>query len=1275
MIPNTSLQNVSRVKKSVKVMQLFAKFGDIEGQIQCSKQLATLAKDSDATREAVADEGGLDLIVQLTLQTKEEARLAGSRALAVLAANANNRRKIVDQGALKPLASMLLSRDPELQKASANCLVQVLDDPYTLAHESLESSRVIHALAHADSDMKNIDCHSDLTTLMSVVTATPALQESFVSEGGIFALVRISEGTPTFEVRLRAAAALGNLSADQGYAAQIIGAGGLPMIVMCLDHYSEEVQTAALHTLNNFHAEVADPRIHAAPHSLEFILRCCDLKRASEMRLEGMKLIVRFCSQPTIAKDLVNRYDLLSLLRVYAKSHDVENHRIAAQCYSTLSNEPYVQNLLFQREEVDVVYELGESSSVTVQRAVASCILHLAGDEDHQVALMNVDRRSALLFKYAQSDDLVTQQRAAEALSRLAYNPEAAKYLSGTRPIQILIKLATSKEDSVLRFGAMAVSAVAFAGGDSSTNIAENGGLRTLISFGYSKNATMQAQAATAVGSIALNHRIRDKILEEGGIQLLEKLSHSKNPIVQTAALRAKSNFSAMMILEDLAIYAAIRDDSAVRTLDLRQFQTLFDNIRDAKDVDVLRVGLTALANLNKDYQNMMRFQKNLRGVEVVCQFFDPSWEIDPQWEIWREEIVVQAFRCLRSCAHDESSSKMVMQGSSAITTIVKQLNIPSGKRSAVHIEACNTLAALSAKASSVRKRICDEQGLDPLIVLLNSRNEEVQIAATTVLAELVQDEKNAVMVIEEGALSGVLNLMEVSNMKASKQAVRVLSRLSLAARNHEQIMQKLRWPTIAKHLESSELEIRVGMAILVAQLFTSKESRGKWLQQGASNGIIELVIKMAASKYPTEQLGSAKVLAVVAADKEMRPQLNTPEVLDYLSAMSASSDENVKQAAAEVLSNLIEVTDDQDRLLPNVMLSALIALVKVSDGPYSCNAADALYSMSKRYDGKLKIAELGGIKSLLILAASPKLEAQRPAVGCLCELSTIAKNQLEIVEDDGLLVLFGIISSLGMGKDDEVEELALQTIANLAINAENESKIVEVGGHTQLIKLAQGNVEQGDPEAIARKSKIAKQALTNMYSSKLLAQLSGGAKASFLGVTVKDGEVKRICQLLEGKSNTGVQREVARALGNVAGKGSKTMQLMLDEGGVDAVVSLCNSPDAEVLGEAARAVGIFATHAGARAHLARGKAVEMMSQVLISRPVLELPQDMVLAITRALANMCVMPEQIRVTTSIVRAGALHPFVVMIASEKATSELKFEAAKVLAAMNYVPESE
>jgi hypothetical protein len=73
-----------------------------------------------------------------------------------------------------------------------------------------------------------------------------------------------------------------------------------------------------------------------------------------------------------------------------------------------------------------------------------------------------------------------------------------------------------------------------------------------------------------------------------------------------------------------------------------------------------------------------------------------------------------------------------VLQGSSAITTIIKQLNNASGKRSAVHIEACNALANLSSKAASVRKRVCDEQGLDPLIVLLNARNEDVQVGTSS---------------------------------------------------------------------------------------------------------------------------------------------------------------------------------------------------------------------------------------------------------------------------------------------------------------------------------------------------------------------------------------------------------------------------------------------------------------------------------------------------------------------------------------------------------------
>ncbi len=263
-----------------------------------------------------------------------------------------------------------------------------------------------------------------------------------------------------------------------------------------------------------------------------------------------------------------------------------------------LLREPPIQTILITRGELDTLFEvlprhlllysllltsiyssnqLGEVNNLVIKRAVARSLLLLSGRDDYHAMLIQTDRRfqllisfciisllhlsslvrSTLILQYAQTDDLILQRIAAEALSRLAYNgtllictsltppqlsfpspiphsgffvfhlsihlsplgsttkltpilcstpsfilfhslpshtAEAARFLSHNKPIQILIGLTTSKDDQVLRFGAMAVSAVAFASGDSSTNIAKNGGLRTLISFGYSKNPSMQAQ-------------------------------------------------------------------------------------------------------------------------------------------------------------------------------------------------------------------------------------------------------------------------------------------------------------------------------------------------------------------------------------------------------------------------------------------------------------------------------------------------------------------------------------------------------------------------------------------------------------------------------------------------------------------------------------------------------------------------------------------------------------------------------------------------------------
>ncbi len=100
-----------------------------------------------------------------------------------------------------------------------------------------------------------------------------------------------------------------------------------------------------------------------------------------------------------------------------------------------------------------------------------------------------------------------------------------------------------------------------------------------------------------------------------------------------------------------------------------------------------------------------------------------------------------------------------------------------------------------------------------------------------------------------------------------------------------------MRWNVLAKHLGSQDMDIRVATAIMVLQLFTNKEGKDKFQSQvrqkgdigrgrdlthynglqAYASGILELVIKMAASLDPAEQLASARVLAVVATNQEVK--------------------------------------------------------------------------------------------------------------------------------------------------------------------------------------------------------------------------------------------------------------------------------------------------------------------------------------------------------------------------------------------------------------------
>eukprot|EP00300_Choanocystis_sp_HF-7_P033211 c4550_g1_i1.p1 GENE.c4550_g1_i1~~c4550_g1_i1.p1 ORF type:complete len:1289 (+),score=388.64 c4550_g1_i1:28-3894(+) len=1279
-----NLQHAADIKKAAKVMKLFANFGDVEGQIQSVNQLVKLAAENDSNRDLIREEGAFEVIVKLAFEPKELAQLMAVRALAELAQNTENCKIAIEQNVLSPIARMLQSDDWALQTAAVKCLVVLFAKEDARNHASVLDSGVVQALCQMDREHKNVEAHADLARVLNLISQTPSLQQDMYQCDGIQTLVRLSEGAPEYVVRIEASKALGNLSTTPAFGDEIVKLGGVPVIVNCLADYSFTVQESVLETLNHLDSDAATIGIARAPDSFRHIVACCQKRTAKDeeipekVRTLALRLIVRLCKQRDLLQQLLDNNVLQILLGFGLNTSDAAQQFLAVKGFAVLLRAEEVRDLFFDESSGDallnVLFLVGNQhlSNYEVSSQVCVCLQLLSRLPSHQQDLVNVPSRLNLLLKFAQLRDLETQRTAAETLSVLAANSVVAKFLSPPDVLKILIDLTKSRDEEVLKYGAMAVSHVAFAGG-ASKSIAENGGLKTLIQFGYSKNPRMQIQAATALASIALNSKIESSLMDEGGIQLLQKLLRSKNPDVVNAAKRAMSNFYAMKQLKELASYAV----SDSKPVDSGSIQQLLDNVQDSQHIDVMRVGLLAISNLMNDPANANIFQKK-RGAEVLCKFIDPDFQLPAEHDMWREEVVLYAIRGLGKSAHNEEMAKDVLVKSPAVSVLIRQLSIQSIKFASIHIECCQALGQLASFSVSVQKRIFAEQGIEPLVMLLNARMPKVQIAAAGVLEMLCSDDRHAVRVMEEGALTGLLNMVDsnADNGNVARAATVVIAQLCRADDNHAKIIPKLGWSTILTLVNSTAVKSKIAMAQLIMRVANNKAFGGQYKQEILTNGLLPPIVHMAQSSNTVLLVPAAKTLAALATAKQLRDEMKRLGVLNVLSAMSTSSNLDVRQASAEVLANLVDI-EGEDKgsgvAMDTTTLSALIALTNAGDGPYQCKAAEALALVAESYHGKVRITELGGVLALLGLAKSSNLNAQRPALRALKQLSSLAKNQHDIVEAKGLTLLLSIISHETPTQDDEIEELALSILANLAINANNEHRIVKAGGKKTLIKLAQGHHDpDADPEATAKKVRIARVALTNMESSKLFAELAG--YSGWFPRRLKEGEVKQISQLLEDNQNTGVEREVARALGNVSGQ-ADNMKRVIAEGGVDAILALSGSPDAEVQASCARAVAVMAVNGEARAMLSKAGVVDRLTAALMATDPLQMQPDARLDILTALANMCVLPELTRSTLKIVRGGALHLLVRIVSGTSAfPPDDQYQAARILASMNYVPDA-
>lgn len=317
----------------------------------------------------------------------------------------------------------------------------------------------------------------------------------------------------------------------------------------------------------------------------------------------------------------------------------------------------------------------------------------------------------------------------------------------------------------------------------------------------------------------------------------------------------------------------------------------------------------------------------------------------------------------------------------------------------------------------------------------------------------------------------------------------------------------------------------------------------------------------------------------------------------------------------------------------------------RATDEEVAFHTARALSLLSSNEANRRLIVQHRGLPIMYALCRQADTDVQAEAATVLANVTAASwEAQLRVCSDGVVQLLLYLCSST----HHEVRAAAARAVANLTQNIDNEPALRAARCHVALFACLDSGSEDVRWQC--------KRALANLEAARLLAGLRkyGGSTV----IVVPAGEVAAICKHAD-VANVGSQREVARALANLAAAAPNHPRL-LDEGGMALCMDLVISNSPEVQQQATRALGNLA--------LAQDDAVP---DRLVDEGALELlvllaaswdegvQQEAAIALTH-------FAERPRYRLAVVQAGVLSPLLEQIKS--ANASVRYHAALCLMAV-------
>lgn len=290
-----------------------------------------------------------------------------------------------------------------------------------------------------------------------------------------------------------------------------------------------------------------------------------------------------------------------------------------------------------------------------------------------------------------------------------------------------------------------------------------------------------------------------------------------------------------------------------------------------------------------------------------------------------------------------------------------------------------------------------DRDVLEPILILLQSSDLEVQRAACAALGNLAVDNDNKVLIVEMGGLEPLIKQMMSPNIEVQCNAVGCITNLATQDDNKPKIARSGALIPLTKLAKSKDLRVQRNATGALLNMTHSAENR----QELVNAGLVPVLIQLLSSEDPDVQYYCTTLLSNIAVDEVNRKKLSVSE--------------------PKLVSHLVQLMDS---VSPRVQCQLTLLLRNL--------ASDATY--------QLEIVRAGGLPNLVTLLQSTHQPLVLAAVACIRNISIHPLNEGLII-DAGFLK--PLIALLDYNESEEIQCHTVSTLRNLAASSEKNRKAI----------------------------------------------------------------------------------------------------------------------------------------------------------------------------------------------------------------------------------------